>query len=32
MILKSKINPDVSEFVFVKSFKAHILDKKFTVS
>ena len=31
-ILKSKINPDVSEFVFVKSFKAHILDKKFTVS
>ena len=31
-ILKSKINPDVSEFVFVKSFKAHILDKKFAVS
>ena len=27
-ILKSKINPDVSEFVFVKSFKVHIIDKK----
>ena len=30
--LKSKINPDVSDFVFVKSFKAHILDKKIAVS
>ena len=30
-ILKSKINPDTSEFVFAKSLKAYILDGKLTL-
>ena len=30
-ILKSKINPDTSEFVFVKAFKACILDGNLTL-